>query len=457
MDWHAKARTLNAKGKALAAIPLFRKHLARNPSDRIAWHNLAGALGNEGFHAEALDAADRAAGLGLKAPETQLVRGRAALHLGRLDEAEAAFRQALAQRPGDPSAHRELAQLIWMRTSDAEAAATPLAAAFQREPQNLGLRLVVCEVLQQVAQEERAVALALDTAALAPESAEVRYLAARLLLRSGDAMSALPHAEAAFALSGQAASETELLAQVRLALGDLEEAERLLTMSGCGAIGTERVFAAALQAVIWRLKGDERYLELYDYTAKIGSYEIDVPYGWGSLSGYLDDLKADLGARHTFRNNPFNQSVKGGGSQLGNLAGLGSPALEAWPDAVAGPVRAHFASQGMKPPPLAEVKRRLKPWSVRLGPGGHHSDHIHPGGLFSSACHLAYERAGAAPEGWLRFGKPGLVLPEELDAEYLVKPEPGRLVLFPSYLWHGVVPISGQAERLTIATDVTGA
>ena len=35
----------------------------------------------------------------------------------------------------------------------------------------------------------------------------------------------------------------------------------------------------------------------------------------------------------------------------------------------------------------------------------------------------------------------------------MVQPLPGRLVLFPSYLWHGTVPFEG-GERLTIAFDV---
>jgi hypothetical protein len=41
-----------------------------------------------------------------------------------------------------------------------------------------------------------------------------------------------------------------------------------------------------------------------------------------------------------------------------------------------------------------------------------------------------------------------------LAAEHAIKPEPGRLVLFPSYMWHGTAPFSGDAERLTIAFDL---
>jgi hypothetical protein len=32
-------------------------------------------------------------------------------------------------------------------------------------------------------------------------------------------------------------------------------------------------------------------------------------------------------------------------------------------------------------------------------------------------------------------------------------PAPGRLVLFPSYAWHGTVPFTSAAPRLTAAVD----
>jgi hypothetical protein len=34
-----------------------------------------------------------------------------------------------------------------------------------------------------------------------------------------------------------------------------------------------------------------------------------------------------------------------------------------------------------------------------------------------------------------------------------IKPIPGTLVLFPSYMWHGTVPFHAPASRTTIAFD----
>ena len=59
----------------------------------------------------------------------------------------------------------------------------------------------------------------------------------------------------------------------------------------------------------------------------------------------------------------------------------------------------------------------------------------------------------AAHAGWLRLGRPGIVTQPALEPDFRVKPEPGKLVLFPSYMWHGVEPFESDAPRLTVAFD----
>jgi uncharacterized protein (TIGR02466 family) len=99
-------------------------------------------------------------------------------------------------------------------------------------------------------------------------------------------------------------------------------------------------------------------------------------------------------------------------------------------------------------------------WSVRLRPSGFHVNHLHPEGWLSSAFYVetpatALETAGR--EGWIKFGEPGVPTSPALAAEHFVRPEPGRLVLFPSYMWHGTVPFTSDERRMTIAFDVVPA
>jgi hypothetical protein len=102
-----------------------------------------------------------------------------------------------------------------------------------------------------------------------------------------------------------------------------------------------------------------------------------------------------------------------------------------------------------------EGYRLERAWSVLLRPGGFHVDHIHPRGWIASACHIALPGAvEAEPQGWLKFGEPGVATTPRLPAEHRVKPRPGWLVLFPAYMWHGTAPFGGPESRLSAAMDI---
>ena len=96
-------------------------------------------------------------------------------------------------------------------------------------------------------------------------------------------------------------------------------------------------------------------------------------------------------------------------------------------------------------------------WSVRLRSGGYHADHVHPQGWISSACYIAIPSGvghGDDRAGWLRLGKPLIPTPRPLGPERYIRPEPGVLALFPSYMWHGVEPFESDQHRLSVAFDV---
>jgi len=54
--------------------------------------------------------------------------------------------------------------------------------------------------------------------------------------------------------------------------------------------------------------------------------------------------------------------------------------------------------------------------------------------------------------GWLKFGEPRYPVPSVIP-DFMVQPEAGTLVLFPSYMWHGTTAIHGESPRTTIAFD----
>ena len=94
-------------------------------------------------------------------------------------------------------------------------------------------------------------------------------------------------------------------------------------------------------------------------------------------------------------------------------------------------------------------------WSVRLRGAGFHSNHVHPFGWFSSALYIALPTdIGVGDAGVLTLGEPrSSCFDLDMPPFRTIAPKPGRLALFPSYMWHGTRPF-GEGERLTVAFDV---
>lgn len=426
-----------------------RRALAANPQDRVSWHNLAAAEGDLGHAAEAEAAARRALALGIAAPETRLVLARALQDLNRLDEAERMFEEALALRPTYPEAHRDLSQLRWMRTGRVDAALGTLDAALRKAPQDIYLHLVRSIALEYIG--DRPGALASAEAGLAHEPSELQLLrqASHLCAELGEGARALAFAQRAAAAAPAAAPVQITLCEALLASGALAQAESVAARL-CATDPLDQ-HAIALRATAWRLLGDARYEALYDYARLTHAETIDAPLG---------ELGADLEALHRYRAHPFQQSVRGGGQLPLNAREMARPSIHALFERFHDVVQRHLARLGAGTDPFRSRNTgrfaQAGAWSVRLSSGGYHTDHVHQRGWLSSAFYVAVPpvmKPESTHAGWLRLGRPGITTVPALSADRHVRPEPGKLVLFPSYMWHGVEPFESDRPRLTVAFD----
>lgn len=451
------AEALKQAGRLEEACAVFRRAVAAAPHSAVAEHNLAALLGDLGRPAEAVAGAERALAKGLNAPETHLVRGRAQLALGRLDEAHDSFEAAVRLRPSDLAAQRELSQLTWMRTEDVDRALAPIDRALNGHG-GAALLPLKAGVLAAAGRHAQAVAVLTDALAASPQNAGLHLQAARMALTAGDADHGLALARAAQGLAPSGEAEgAQVLCEALLAVGDAPAAAAI-----AGRLVERRPddqLALATLATAWRLLGDPRYAALYAYDAVVRSYDLQPPPGWSSLSGFVADVASALDARHRFKTHPLEQSVRHG-SQAPGIFDLKDPVLDALRSALDQPIRAYIAELGAGTDPLRRRNLggyRVKgAWSVRLRPGGLHANHVHGDGWISSACYFdlpdVVGRSGS--EGCLRFGEPGLKTRPALAAEHEVTPSLGRVVLFPSYMWHGTVPFGGRQSRLTAAFDL---
>lgn len=448
---------MKAQGRVEDAIPVYEAACRAYPSSAVAQHNLAATLGDAARYAEAEKAARQAMRLGLDAPETWLVLARTLGGLGRLDEALSAFDAAIARRRNMAEAHKERAQLIWMRTGDADAALADIEREAQSRPDDAGLQMALVQAVEYAKDETAARSAAEAALARVPASPALMIATANLAAATGDPSRAVELAQNALRHAPGERSALIALAYGMLAAGDGQGASQ--TAMALLRAAPHDQHGLAVLATAWRLTGDSRYRQLYDYDSLVRRWSLQTPQGWADLPGYLSDLGQALRRRHPYQTHPFGQSVRQG-SQLPDLLSSDEPAIQAFPQALAPVIDTHLDAVGPGNDPFRARNtgrwRIAGIWSVWLRPGGWHADHVHPQGWLSSACYIELPSAVGAggQEGWIKFGEPGLPTSPKLEAERAVRPEPGTVVLFPSYMWHGTIPFTGEEPRLTIAFDI---
>lgn len=457
-----RAQSLLAMADYPRAIAAFRQVVSAAPDNGFAQIGLAAALADSGQHVAAEEAVRHAIGRGHDNAQTHFVLARALLAQRRFEEAEPEFRRAIRLRPDYVQAHTNLAEAMWMRTGDARAVSAEIDASLRSMPSLVPLRILKAKLLE--AAGDPAAALAeLDSALAMDEGNAALHIAASQTAVKCDAAKALRHAERARKLDPGNPLTLGTYGNALLAAGHPGEAEALA--GNLLAINPNDGLAIALRATAWRMLDDPRYRDLHNYGQFVKADMIDTPDGWADLPTYLDDLARGLLQLHALRTHPIGQSLRHGTQADLVLEHADDPAIRAFAQAIDGPIERYMQAIGKGDDPLRRRntgRYRLSGiWSVRLRPSGYHFNHFHPEGWLSSACYIQLPVAVGAPggEGWLQFGEPAFPTTPPTPAEYFVRPEPGLLVLFPSWLWHGTVPFSGEVDehRLTIAFDVVPA
>ncbi len=453
----ARAKELKTSGRYKDAIALYAQAAKAYPESAVAEHNWAGALGDIGRPGEAEKHIRRAFAKGGNAPQSWSVFARALLAQGKLEEAHTAYVRCVELNPMMLDAQYELAQLIWMTSADYQAAVAPLDEAIRRHGGAAGLYATKARVMMYTTTPENTLEFVNNSLLRWPNDTILMTVGIEMATTAGDVDTALAMSEQLLSLQPQSYSVQVMRIHALLAAGRVEEA--LPTLELACAANPDNQEAIGLLAVAYRLVGDSRYAELYDYEQLVRPYRLTAPKGWDSLDAYLADLADALRARHVFKTHPFSNSGEHG-SMISLLLDTDAAATQAFPEAIAPALQEHLEHLGSGDDPLRS--RNTGRWSIDgiwsylLSPEGFHHDHVHPNGWLSSACYIELpDRVEAGDkEGWIKFGEPGPATRPKLGYEHAVKPEPGLLVLFPSYMWHGTIPFGGDEPRLTVALDI---
>jgi len=452
------AGLLKAVGRREEALAFDLQAIDRFGSSPIAWHNYAATLDDLGRGPEAVEACEQAFRRGMDAPQTFAVYARALRSAGDHDRADYAYKQSLVRAPGVTEVATEYANFIWMRQGDVAQADAVLDRAFHAGAPPTALLIAKATLYEASGDLPRAIALLDAASRKMPGDLMILLTATEFALRLEKVDEAERYAGLAEAAEPGSRNTLQYSAIVDLARGRSQAALDKLRSALAAHPDDPSLWGWAATAA--RAAGDPLYGELCDYEAMVGAYDIAAPDGWPSLDAYLGDLSKALKEVHLYQQHPTNQSLRHGSQSMHLLTGSNAPAIKAFFQAIDAPIRQHMARLGQGDDPLRRRNtfdyRIQGAWSVRLRPGGFHQDHFHPEGWLSSAFYV--ETPDTALEsgdrqGWIRFGRPPFVTEPPMEAAHYVRPKPGRLVLFPSYMWHGTVPFTTDETRLTVAFD----
>ena len=467
--WNELGMLRREQGEVPAAILAYRKALAADLHNADAHHNLGNALVMKGDLSGAVSAyrnalAERPGFVG-----AWLSQAVALSKLGRMPEAVASCERAIALAPKQARAHLQLGQVLsWsFDPADLERAAECARTAIVLDPARADAHDLLCLVLRKLGRSDVAVAAGREAVRLAPREPQFRVDLAAALLEQGQAGAAVVALEPAVDVAPDHLVAWRELGIARLRSGDA--AAGLKALARAAAIDPFDQTTTANRIVCLEMLGERAAAKALSGADRfVARYTLAAPAGWADLATFNQALASDIRAHPSLRYQPVGLAARGG-SLAQDLLSARTPAIEAferW-------LRERIAEfQGGLPRDANHPFLRVLPhqpqlwawqlsmWATLLDGGGEIATHIHEESWLSGAYYVAVPEAVAADAadhaGWFEFGRPGYLLPGHEPEVGHVLPEPGLLILFPSYLNHRTVPFSAAGQqRISISFDLT--
>jgi tetratricopeptide (TPR) repeat protein len=423
------------------------------PLHGLMHQRLGLALRRQNRNKEALETLTRSAMLD-PACFTDAIRAEILQEQNRHDEALALTREMIRREPENPQWHNLHNELLYrLRHPD-------YLKSYDRAPQSAGLLLSKAFFLSHEKRAEEALEAYARAATLEPDNLQAAAGAANCLTMLGRYPEAMAGFDRLLARAGEDAELYGCAAEAALQGGDPAKAAHFCEQ----ALALDRHDQAALSmlGIAWRLMEDARDEALSGYDSLVRSFELEPPDGFSSMDDFNAELNAWLDRVHPATREYLGQSLRGGTQTPDQIFGKGHELVEkirARIDQAVGRYIREMREDDSHPLLSRRAKdfRYSGSWSSRLRDCGFHVNHIHPQGWISSCYYISVPKAVADEsqrQGWIKFGEPSFAVPLKEPIRRAIQPRPGRLVLFPSYMWHGTIPFHDAQPRTTIAFDV---
>ena len=188
--------------------------------------------------------------------------------------------------------------------------------------------------------------------------------------------------------------------------------------------------------------------------------DLDPPEGWQSMEAFNTDLAEAISSDPSMavpdKNHPtyHNRHLK-----ITAPFDIAQPGpIDALTSLIEASVNDYRASRSTLDHPFLTrwpASSALEAWGTLLEGEGTVDSHIHLEGYLGMVYYPELPPEVAQGQGWLELGRPPDDFPLQVDAiTQLIEPAPGRLVMFPGYLFHRTTPFNSQHRRISVAYDV---
>lgn len=345
-------------------------------------------------------------------------------HAGRLDAAAALYREVLSRQPGHVGALNGLGMIEFQQQRFDNAVAL-LERVVAVSGEHAGFLMNLGAVLDRCGRQRRAAECYARAIAAEPRYPDPYYNLGALHLARGEPEAAIEVFDRCIDRIGREFHALAYKAHALLDAGRVDEARYLLD--------------------------HDRFVRTFEFTA---------PPGFPDMDAFRTALAAHVRGHPSLRANVLSTV---NGRHTGEL--LSDPAGPMAALAVRIDEAVRWYREGLPADPAHPVVRwapprwKLTSWGVVMTDGGHERPHIHPNGWISGVLYLELptliDDPDAAHQGWLRFGQPTPELP--VNGPHQIRdyrPAFGRIILFPSYFYHGTVPFSSAEPRVCVSFDV---
>jgi tetratricopeptide (TPR) repeat protein len=387
-----------------------------------------------------------------------MVGAGACVSLGDGETASEMFGKLLALNPTNAKAHFHHGGVLRSldRNQDALAA---FRAATALDPEMPDAHNNIGGILQAMGDEAGAIQSYETALGLRPGEAAAHYFIGNRFLELEHTGRAVDAFKKAIALAEHFAPAHAGLANAMLYACD--PAAALEACEKCLAIDPMNRNAISYKSIALTETGrDDEQRTLTDFDLLVQDEKISPPEGYRDLAEFNRAI-ADYIAHHPKLGQDRDKVVRNG-LELSHLLTDPEGPIKELTAIIHDQGAAYLAAidKGTNHPFLSHRPSgwRLDGWGTILERQGHQLPHNHANAWLSGVYYVEVPRSirerENAPSGWIELGRPPEAYRCTRDPEMkLVHPEEGKMLLFPSYMWHRTFPFEEDSRRITIAID----